>query len=73
MCAIDSSDGVLRQLEQIMMPSMCLWAMSINKFDDLFLMSIVNKIDHHLLACNKQKFTANKKVNIKFIHISVYI
>jgi hypothetical protein len=63
MCVIDSSDGVLRQVEQVMMPSMCLWAMSANKFDDVFLMSIVNKIDHHLLSCNKQKYMANKKVS----------
>ncbi len=64
MCVIDTSDGVLRQVEQLMMPSMCLWAMSINKFDELFLMSIVNKIDHHLLASNKQKYMNTRKVNI---------
>lgn len=48
MCVTDSSDLVFGQVEEIFMPSMSLWALSINKFSSVLILHLIERIEFYL-------------------------
>lgn len=62
MCATDSSQEVIEQVEKLMMPSLSLWALSLTKSQFRTMVNrLLEKIEFHLLNSIKQKY--NKKPN----------
>lgn len=60
LCATDSSVQVIKHVEELLMPSLSLWALSINKLADALIMHLLNKAEFHLLHANRQKIKKNE-------------
>lgn len=59
LCATDSCDLVVKQVEQLMMPSISLWSLNMDKFNGNLIMHLLEKAEHHIIAYNKQKYINN--------------
>ncbi|RNA19956.1 lisH domain and HEAT repeat-containing KIAA1468-like protein, partial [Brachionus plicatilis] len=88
MCVTDSSDLVFDQVEEIFMPSMSLWSISINKFSNVLITHLIEKVEFYLQnsknLCRKNEDNKNYEkyalnymkllnLNIQFIFAFVLI
>lgn len=47
-CATDVFDSVVKQVEELMLPSVCLWALSIKKLNEPLIMHLIERVEFHL-------------------------
>lgn len=88
MCVTDSSDLVFGQVEEIFMPSISLWALSINKFSSVLILHLIERVEFYLQNTkslsrknednkNYEKYALNYmkllNLNIQFIFAFVLI
>jgi hypothetical protein len=59
-CATDSSEQVVMQVESLMLPSLSLWALHTNTFHEPLVTHLVDKIEFHLSNKNKNRKVSNK-------------
>ena len=69
LCATDSCKAVVSHVEEVMLPSMSLWAIMIGKFNEPFMMHLVDKAEFYLLNKNKIKNKLNKVYLVIFLLI----
>lgn len=75
-CASDNSALVVAQVENLMMPSLSLWALMIGKFNEPFMTHLLEKTESYLL--NKQNHHAKTylnllQMNLQFVFASILL
>ena len=63
LCATDACKTVVLHVEEIMLPSMSLWAIMIGKFNEPLIMHLIDKAELFLLNKNKLKYKITKVMN----------
>ncbi|CAF0796504.1 unnamed protein product [Brachionus calyciflorus] len=56
LCVQDSSDLVLCQVEELLMPSLSLWSLTINKFSDVLIMHLLDKTEFYVTNSTRIKY-----------------
>jgi hypothetical protein len=64
LCATDKNDQVVKQVEALMLPSICLWALSMGKLNEPLIMHLIDKVEFYFLG-------SIKRVIILFILIKI--
>ena len=75
-CATDSSPLVVAQVENLMMPSLSLWALNIGKFNEPFMTHLLEKTETFLLNKQNQHSTTYLnllQMNLQFVFASILL
>jgi hypothetical protein len=63
LCIQDSSDQVLLEVEELMMPSMSLWALNLGILHENLIMHMLEKVEYHLIRKQQLKYGNNSTSN----------
>lgn len=71
LCATDQYLPVVQHVEQIMLPSMSLWALMIEKFHEPFMMHLVDKAEYYLLNKNNKLNETYAKTYLNLLQMNL--